>query len=164
MRKSLLVFAVAACSFIPNANAFWGLNYVSSTDTWTPDPQNCGAGLCVNEGTSYNLANTAGAHSNIASTVTSYINPADTTNSWIQYTLNIKLGSTPTRDVVIFRNPQSLRMAPVIKSLQDQLAAGKRLYLIRNLTSSKASTGGWDGYNGNSYEVNPGDKLMMSFR
>jgi hypothetical protein len=158
MRKLLSLATLATAMFAGNASAAWsfyvdqsGAKYVGDA-TWNNVLEKNVAGVAL----------TAGANITPAGI---YINPADTTNSWVMYEANLSV-TAGTRDIIVFRNPQSARMAPVLKSFQDQIALGKKLILIRNATAGRYTiTNGWEGWlSQTSYDVNPGDKVMFYFK
>jgi len=97
---------------------------------------------------------------------------ADTTNSWVQYEANVNL-LTGKRDLIVFRNPQSALVAPLLKQFQDALNAGRKLMYIRNQglngvwRQSTPLTSGWEGFAASgqtSYDILPGDMVTFYFR
>ena len=95
------------------------------------------------------------------------MHPTDPSQSWVQYEINVVVnGSTVTRDIIVFRNPQNAQIAGLLNQFQSALAAGRKLVLLRNQTrTGYAITNGWEGFGTqNSFEILPGDQVQMYFR
>lgn len=162
MRKPLVLAALATAIFASNANATWQVYYNTSTGKLV--------GSYVTNNTQSGISEEASRPSGTVNTTIEaagvYINPADTTNSWVQFDFNVNT-TNRTRNLIVFRNPLSQRVAPILKEFKDQMMLGRKLTFMENYgnTSPTLITNNWMNWASQiSYDINPGDNVYFTFK
>jgi len=161
MRRIFAITAFAAAIFTSNANA-WQVFYNTATGKLV--------GSYVDASTTTSL-NDAGSRPSgpVNASIDAagvYITTSDTTNSWVQFDFNVDVPNK-TRSLIVFRNPQSTRIAPILKEFKEQLSLGRKLTFIENYsyTQPVLITNRWMGWATQiSYDINPGDRVYFTFK